>query len=107
MKNRKNGNLEKLTRTNNKFRKIIYTDRKTQLVLMSLKIGEEIGRERHIGHTQFIRIEKGKCRVYLGTTRFRLKSGDYVIIPPGVYHNVINTGTSALKLYTLYSPPVH
>lgn len=100
-------NIEKLTLENRRFRKILFTTNQMQLVLMSLEPGEEIGREKHSGITQFIRIEKGKGLAEVGSKRYRLKDGDCIIIPSGKYHNIINTGKNRLKLYTLYAPPAH
>lgn len=104
-------NISVKTEKNTKFRKILFTTRQLQLVLMSLKPGQEIGSEVHKGITQFIRVEKGRCIAKLGSGKkgntYRLKSGDCVIIPAGTRHNIINTGPKSVKLYTLYSPPAH
>ncbi|OGK14833.1 cupin [Candidatus Roizmanbacteria bacterium RIFCSPHIGHO2_02_FULL_37_15] len=101
-------NLDKETRENSDYRRVVYTASHTQLVLMSLKPGEEIGNEVH-SLDQFIRIEQGQAKVILqnGETEYNLQDDWAVIIPAGTYHNVINTGKSELKLYTLYSPPEH
>lgn len=101
-------NIEKLTVGNKVYRKVIYTSRYTQLVIMSLKPGVEIGNEIH-GLDQFIRIEQGQAKVILnnGKTEYKLQQNWAVIIPAGIYHNVINIGDNDLKLYTLYSPPAH
>lgn len=104
-------NISTRTEKNTKFRQILFTTKQLQLVVMSLKPGQEIGSEVHRGITQFIRVEKGRCVAKLGTgkkgTTYRLKSGDCVIIPAGTRHNIINTGPKSAKLYTLYSPPAH
>lgn len=102
------GNIEEITTKNSKYRKVLYTSHYTQLVVMSLKPGEEIGTEIH-GLDQFIRIEQGQAKVILnnGKTQYTLKDNWAVIIPAGTTHNVINTGKKELKLYTLYSPPAH
>ncbi len=101
-------NLQDETLKNSDYRRVIYTSRYTQLVLMNLKAGEEIGNEVH-GLDQFIRVEQGEAKVILnnGETEYELADDWAVIIPAGTYHNVINTGDGELKLYTLYSPPAH
>jgi mannose-6-phosphate isomerase-like protein (cupin superfamily) len=100
--------LNKITLENSDYRRVVYTSHYSQLVLMSLKPGEEIGNEVH-GLDQFIRIEQGQARVILnnGQKEYNLKDDWAVIIPAGNFHNVINTGDTTLKLYTLYSPPDH
>ena len=101
-------NIEKITTKNSDYRRVIYTSHYTQLVLMSLKAGEEIGNEIH-GLDQFIRVEQGQAKVILnnGENEYILKEDWAVIVPAGTYHRVINTGKNELKLYTLYSPPDH
>lgn len=101
-------NLNDLTKENSDYRRVLYTSHYTQLVLMSLNPGEEIGNEIH-GMDQFIRVEQGQAKVILnnGETKYDLQDGWAVIIPAGNFHNVINTGDTELKLYTLYSPPNH
>lgn len=102
------GNLERLTKENTYYRKVIHTNAKQQLVLMCLLPGEKIGMERHPHTSQFIRIEKGKGVAIVNEHRYRLSDGDALVIPPNVYHNIINTSkTLPLQLYTLYSPPEH
>lgn len=100
--------LEKTTIQNTDYRRVLYTSHYTQLVLMSLKKGEDIHNEIH-GLDQFIRVEQGTAKVILnnGETEYNLQKDWAVIIPAGNYHQVINTGNSELKLYTLYSPPDH
>lgn len=100
-------NIESATKKNNYFRKVIYTTRTMQLVLMSLRPGEEIGSEVHPETTQFIRVESGKGKLILSGKVKRIKDGTAFIIPPNRRHNVVNTGRTPLKLYTLYSPPEH
>lgn len=101
-------NIENATLRNNRFRKVLYTTPTMQLVLMSLKPGEEIGSEVHPYTTQFIRVESGSGIAIMGNERKRLRDGISVVIPPGTRHNVTNTSkTEPLKLYTLYSPPEH
>lgn len=101
-------NIGKLTTDNSDYRRVIHTTDYTQLVLMSLPPGVEIGNEIH-GLDQFIRVESGKAKVVLnnGENEYELKDDWAIIIPAGTYHNVTNTGDSELKLSTLYSPPNH
>lgn len=102
------GNIEKLTLQNSNFRKVVYTAKHSQLVLMSLKPGEEIGEEIHEDGDQFFRIEKGHGRVVIDGVAHEITDGSAVIVPAGAKHNVINTSaTEDLKLYTIYSPPHH
>ena len=103
------GHIEKKTLANNYFRQVLFTGKYAQLVVMSLKPGEEIGNEVHPKVDQFFRIEEGQARfVFNGTEKHTAKNGDAVIVPAGTYHNVINTSkTEKLKLYTVYSPPNH
>lgn len=91
---------------NTDYRRVLYTAEGTQLVLMSLPPGIEIGEETH-NLDQFIRIDQGEIAVILNGERHTLTDGDAVIIPRGVTHNVINIGPADAKLYTLYSPPEH
>ena len=101
-------NIEKDTIKNKNFRKVIYTGRNSQLVLMSLKPKEEIGLETHPENDQFLRFEGGKGRVEIDGTKYQVKDGDAVVIPAGAKHNVINTSVDEeLKIYTIYSPPHH
>ena len=102
------GNIEEQTQQNNDYRRVVYTSHYTQLVLMSLKPGVEIGNEIH-GLDQFIRVESGKAKVILnnGESEHDMTANWAVIIPAGTFHNVINTGDTELKLYTLYSTPNH
>jgi mannose-6-phosphate isomerase-like protein (cupin superfamily) len=101
-------NIEKLTVENTDFRRVLYTGDRTQLVLMSLKPGEEIGAEVHEDNDQFFRFEKGEGRVTIDNTVYEVRDGDAVLVPRGAEHNVENTSeTEDLKLYTLYSPPHH
>jgi len=103
------GNIEELTETNENFRKVLFTGKFTQLVVMSLKGGEEIGREVHDDVDQFFRIEEGEAEfIFNDEERYQVKADDAVIVPAGTIHNVINRSkTDDLKLYTLYSPPNH
>jgi mannose-6-phosphate isomerase-like protein (cupin superfamily) len=101
-------NIERDTLANADYRRVLFTGRNTQLVLMTLQPGDEIGREVHDEHDQFIRVEAGTGKVVLNGEEHPLGDGVAVVIPAGVEHNVINTSRSdALRLYTLYSPPEH
>jgi mannose-6-phosphate isomerase-like protein (cupin superfamily) len=101
-------NIEKDTIKNKNFRKVLYTGKNSQLVLMSLKPKEEIGAETHPENDQFLRFEGGKGRVEIDGNKYQVKDGDAVIVPAGARHNVINiSATEELKIYTIYSPPHH
>ena len=100
-------NIEKDTLENENFRKVLYTAVKSQLVVMSLKPGEEIGEESH-EVDQFLRFEKGEGKVILDGQESLVSDGSAVVVPAGTIHNVINTSDDKeFKLYTLYSPPQH
>lgn len=99
--------IEKLTEENTAFRHVLYTGPHLQLVLMSLKPGEDIGMETHKTHDQFFRIEKGRAEVEINGIRHKVKSGSAIIVPAGEKHNLTNIGNKALRLYTLYGPPNH
>ena len=101
-------NIEQDTLENECYRRVLFTGKNTQLVLMTLQAGEEIGREIHEEHDQFIRVESGTGVVQLNNEEHTLTDGVAVVIPAGVEHNVLNTSSNdALRLYTLYSPPEH
>ena len=97
--------IEELTEDNKDYRRVLYTGKHLQLVLMALQPGEEIGEEVHEDHDQFFRVEKGKGEVWIDGVRTKIKGDDAIIVPAGAKHNVINTGEKSLKLYTLYAPP--
>lgn len=99
-------NIEELTVSNGNFRKVLYTSNHSQLVLMSLLPGEEIGMEVHPDNDQFFRFEAGAGTVIINETTYEVKDGDAVIVPAGANHNVIANG-EGLKLYTIYSPAHH
>lgn len=102
------GNIEKDTVKNKNFRKVLYTSKHCQLVLMSLKPKEEIGMEAHPDNDQFLRFEKGKGKCLIDGHSYKLEDGVAVIVPAGAKHNIINTSsTEELKLYTIYSPAHH
>lgn len=101
-------NIEKLTKENENFRKVLYTGQHSQLVLMALKPGENIGMETHPDIEQFFRIEDGEGKVIIDGNEYQVSDDDAVIVPAGAEHDVINTSqTETLKLYTIYSPPEH
>jgi mannose-6-phosphate isomerase-like protein (cupin superfamily) len=101
-------NLEKETKKNSDFRRVLYTGKNSQLVLMCLAPGEEIGMETHMDRDQFFRFEAGEGKVIIDGVKHSVKDGSGVIVPAGAKHNVVNTSKRAkLKLYTIYSPPEH
>ena len=100
-------NIEKDTVANKNFRKVLYTGKNSQLVLMSLKPGEEIGSEIHKNTDQFFRVDSGSGKVLINDVATKIKNGFAIVIPQGAKHNVINTGKEDLKLYSIYSPPHH
>jgi mannose-6-phosphate isomerase-like protein (cupin superfamily) len=101
-------NIEKDTLKNTDFRRVLYTGKYSQLVLMSLKPGEEIGEEVHGNIDQFFRFEEGEGVVVIDHVKHVVGDGVAVIVPAGALHNVINTSKREnLKLYTIYSPPEH
>jgi len=103
------GPIEKMTLDNNYFRKVLFTGKHLQLVVMCLQPSEEIGNEMHANVDQFFRIEQGNAKFIFGEKEEHLVGdGNAVIVPAGTYHNVINVSpVKPLKLYTIYSPPVH
>ena len=101
------GDIEELTGRNRDFRRVLHTGPNLQLVLMSLRAGEEIGEEVHDDHDQFFRVEKGKGEVWIDGERSKMRRGTAILIPAGARHNVRNTGEKRLRLYTLYAPPAH
>ncbi|MCW5961990.1 MAG: cupin domain-containing protein [Pyrinomonadaceae bacterium] len=101
-------NIETDTIENNNFRKVLYSAKHLQLVLMSLKVGEEIGEEVHYDNDQFFRFESGFGKCIVEGNEYSVKDGDVLIVPAGANHNVINTdGEQELKLYTIYAPSHH
>jgi mannose-6-phosphate isomerase-like protein (cupin superfamily) len=103
------GPIERITEKNRYFRRVLYTGKYLQLVVMSLQPKEEIGNEVHKRVDQFFRIEEGRAKfVFNGDEVHRVGAGGAVVVPAGTYHNVINTSpTKPLKLYTIYTPPQH
>lgn len=101
-------NIEKETLENKNFRRVLYTSKYSQLVLMSLKPNEEIGMEVHPENDQFFRIEKGEGICVIDGNEYQLTDGVAIVVPAGAQHNVKNTSeTEELKLYTIYSPAHH
>ena len=99
-------NIEKETLENDNFRKVLYTAKHSQLVLMSLLSNEEIGMEVHLDNDQFFRFEKGQGKVIIDGNEYEVSDGSAVVVPAGAQHNVI-AGADGLKLYTIYSPAHH
>jgi mannose-6-phosphate isomerase-like protein (cupin superfamily) len=99
--------IEKLTEDNDDFRRVLYTGHHMQLVLMSLKPGEEIGDEVHEDRDQFFRVEEGQGEVVIDGRTTKIESDFAIVVPAGARHNIRNTGDEPLKLYTLYGPPEH
>lgn len=101
------GNIEEETLSNENFRKVLYTSGHIQLVLMSLKPGEEIGEEIHENNDQFFRFESGIGKCTIDENNYHVTAGEAIVVPAGARHNVINTGTQVFKMYTIYGPPNH
>jgi mannose-6-phosphate isomerase-like protein (cupin superfamily) len=101
-------NIEKDTLGNKNFRKVLYTGKHLQLVLMTLKAGEDIGAETHPDNDQFFRFESGTGKCVIDGNEYNVKEGDVILVPAGAKHNVINVGLKTeLKMYTIYGPPNH
>ncbi len=100
-------NIEEATTSNEDFRRVLYTGKNLQLVLMTLQPGEEIGEEVHDDRDQFFRIEDGRGTIYIDGAANQVEDDFAVIVPAGARHNVVNSGDEPLKLYTLYGPPEH
>lgn len=107
------GDIERATLDNGTFRTVLFTGEHAQLTVMRLGPGEDIGREAHPDLDQFLRIEEGRGRVEFGTTEDRIDEtyeveDDWaIVVPAGIWHNVVNTGDGELKLYSIYAPPEH
>jgi mannose-6-phosphate isomerase-like protein (cupin superfamily) len=100
-------NIEELTLSNENFRKVIYTAPHCQVVLMTLKVSEEIGTESHPNNDQFFRFEKGQGKAVIDGKDYEIQDGTAIVVPAGVVHNIINTGDVPLRFYTIYSPAHH
>lgn len=101
------GDIEKATSLNSYFRQVLFTAKHSQLVVMCLQAGEEIGVETHDAVDQFLRIESGSGKSILNGEESEVSAGYAVVVPAGTTHNIINTGQTQLKLYSVYSPPNH
>jgi mannose-6-phosphate isomerase-like protein (cupin superfamily) len=101
------GNIETLTTDNSDFRRVLYTGKQLQLVLMTLPPGCDIGSEVHEDRDQFFRFEDGAGEVDIDDNTYKVEDGTGIIVPAGARHNVRNTGDRPLKLYTIYGPPEH
>lgn len=100
--------FKRKTEENDYFREVLFTGPHSQLVVMALKPGEDIGLETHPDTDQFIRVEEGTGRAMIGGQAYQLEDGSAIVIPAGAEHNVINTAADeVLKLYTVYTPPEH
>jgi len=100
-------NLEEKTLDNRNYREVLYTAPHSQLVVMAIAPGDDIGMEVHQEHDQFIRVEAGVGEAIIGESHYDLADGVAIVIPAGQAHNVTNTGEEVLKLYTVYTPPEH
>lgn len=100
-------NIEKLTEGNTDFRRVLYTGKYLQLVLMSLDTGEEIGEEVHDDRDQFFRVERGAGEIRIDGKATAVGADDAIIVPAGARHNLVNTGAEPLRVYTIYGPPEH
>ena len=101
-------NIDRITKDNTNFRKVLYTSKHSQLVLMSLRPQEEIGEETHFENDQFFRIESGHGKCIIDGNQYEISDGDAIVIPAGAKHNLINVSKDAeLKMYTIYSPAHH
>lgn len=101
------GDIHQLTRDNNNFRKVLFTTKISQLVVMSIPADEEIGEEVHKGIDQILTIVEGEGETVLEGKKSAVKAGSVIVVPAGMKHNVITKGKKALKLYTMYAPPDH
>lgn len=102
------GNIEDLTKDNDNYRKVLYTGKHLQLVVMSIPVGGDVGAEVHPDNDQFFRVEAGKAKAIIDDNEYEFKEDEVIIIPAGARHNVINASeTEDLKLYTLYGPSHH
>ena len=100
-------NIEEKSLQNSYFREVLFTTNKSQLVVMTLKPGEDIGMEVHPEHDQFIRIEAGIGKAVMNGEEHEISDGSAVVIPAGTQHNIVNTSEVEMKLYTIYTPPEH
>lgn len=101
------GNIEALVMRNDNFREVIFTGKKSQLVVMSIPVGSDVGEEVHQHVEQTLYIVSGVCTVVLDDVSHVISGGDVVVVTPGTKHNFINTGEEVVKIITTYSPPNH
>lgn len=101
------GDIEKLTEDNSDFRRVLYTGKNLQLVVMAIQPGDEIGEEVHDDRDQFFRVEQGNGEMWIDGNRSQVKADDAFIVPAGARHNVKNIGEEPLRVYTVYGPPEH
>lgn len=101
------GDIEDLTESNGDFRRVVYTGKNLQLVLMCLQPGEEIGEEVHMDRDQFFRVEGGAGEIWIDGRRTEVNEDDAIVVPAGARHNLINSGKKPMRLYTIYGPPEH
>jgi mannose-6-phosphate isomerase-like protein (cupin superfamily) len=101
------GDIAKMSERNTDFRRVVYTGKHLQLVLMSLDPGEDLGEETHRDVDQFFRIEDGRGEVVIEGRRTRVEDDDAILVPAGAKHNIVNTGKQPLRFYTIYGPPEH
>ena len=101
------GNIEQKTQENENFREVLFTAPHSQLVVMALQPGEEIGMEVHPNNDQFLRIESGTGKAILNGEESVISDGFAIVVPAGTNHNIVNTGQGKMKLYTVYSPANH
>ncbi len=99
--------IMEMARENDDFRKVVMTGEKTQVVLMSVPAGGEIGGETHKGHDQVLLFVEGSGKAQIGDEETQIQAGDLSFVPSGKFHNFVNTGSGPLKLVTTYSPPEH
>jgi mannose-6-phosphate isomerase-like protein (cupin superfamily) len=105
-------NIEAATIENDNYRTTLWTGKNLQVTVMAIQPGHDIGLEVHDDHDQFLRVEKGAATVYMGPTKDNLnervaKEDDAVFVPAGTWHNLVNTGSEVLKVYSVYAPPEH
>jgi mannose-6-phosphate isomerase-like protein (cupin superfamily) len=100
-------NIEELTKNNTFFRQVLFTGTHSQLVLMCIRPGEDIGLEVHDSVDQFFRVDSGIGELLIDGEKTQIRDGFAIVVPAGSQHNIINTGDADLKLYTVYSPPNH
>jgi mannose-6-phosphate isomerase-like protein (cupin superfamily) len=99
--------IKDLTRENTDFRRVLYTGKHLQLVVMTIEPGQDIGEETHADCDQFFRVEKGEGEAWIDGHMIEIEKGSAVVVPAGATHNIRNSGGKPLKLYTLYGPPQH